>query len=75
MGVKKRGLKLAVSIKCRVISAEVFSRLTVAEMNVEESVKVLLKEQDKICLANTVEGVFTAIEKLECFKRKKTYPL
>ena len=65
----KRGLKLAVTIRCKVISAELFSRLTVTEMNVAGSVKVLIKELDKICLANTVEGVFTAIEKLECFKR------
>ena len=46
-------------IKCGVISAEAFSRLTVTEMNVGGSVKVLLQELDKICLANTVEGVFT----------------
>jgi len=54
-----------------VISAELFFRLSVTEINVEGSVKVLLKELHKICLANTVEGVFTAIEKLECFKRKE----
>ena len=46
-------------IKCGVISTEAFSRLTVTEMNVGGSVKVLLKELYKICLANTVEGVFT----------------
>jgi hypothetical protein len=67
----KQALQLAINIKCPTISAEVFARLEIAQLNVEGGVKVLTDELDKFCLANSVEGVFSAIEKLESFKRSE----
>ena len=45
---KNQALHLAIKIKCHTILAEVFLRLTVAQMNGDEGVAVLLKELDSI---------------------------
>ena len=65
----KQAIQLALKIKCETIAQAVFSKLTTAQMNTVDGVKILITQLDKICLANSVEGVFTAIEKLEQFHR------
>ena len=45
---KNQALHLAIKIECHTILAEVFLRLTVAQMNGDEGVAVLLKELDSI---------------------------
>ena len=66
---ENQAIQLALKIKCETIAQTVFSKLTTAQMNTEDGVKILINQLDKICLANSVEGVFTAIEKLEQFHR------
>ena len=66
----KHALTLSLKIKDEHISQSLFNKMTVEDMNKDTGVKTLLKHLDNICMANTVEGVFTAIEKLETFQRK-----
>ena len=67
---KKQALNLAIRIKNDTISQALFNKMTVTEMNQDDGVAKLLKTLDDICLSNTIEGVFTAIENLETYKRK-----
>ena len=46
-----------------------FAKITTAVMNTDDSVKSLITQLDKICMANTVEGVFSSIENFEQFRR------
>ena len=66
---KKQAIQLALRIRCDAISQALFSKLSVEDMNKDGGVKTLIAQLDKICMANTVEGVFTTIEKVEQFRR------
>ncbi len=66
---KKQALQLALKIKCETISQAVFAKITTANMNADDGVTSLIAQLDKICMANTVEGVFSAIENFEQFRR------
>ena len=66
----KQALNLAIKIRNDTISQALFTKLSISEMNSEDGVNKLIRVLDGICLANSVEGVFTAIDNLESFKRK-----